>query len=79
MRVAGGSLFGATWSNIGGSLSAAIAGPGERMLRIEEVSMHKIEISPAVMDRVNAWRGRTHMFDRLLHCARCGAGLISVA
>ena len=27
--------------------------------------MHKIEISPAVMDRVKASRGRTHMFDRL--------------
>ncbi len=27
--------------------------------------MHKIEISPAVMDRVKALRGRTHMFDRL--------------
>src|SRR6266481_7123518 len=27
--------------------------------------MHKIEISPAVMDRVNALRGRTHMFDHL--------------
>ena len=27
--------------------------------------MHKIEISPAVMDRVKAWRGRTHIFDRL--------------
>src|SRR5690242_4276064 len=26
--------------------SAVIAGPGERMLAIEEVSMHKIEISP---------------------------------
>ena len=25
--------------------------------------MHKIEISPAVMDRVKALRGRTHMFD----------------
>jgi ureidoacrylate peracid hydrolase len=27
--------------------------------------MHKIEISPAVMDRAKALRGRTHMFDRL--------------
>ena len=27
--------------------------------------MHKIEISPAVMDRVKALRGRTHMFDHL--------------
>jgi ureidoacrylate peracid hydrolase len=27
--------------------------------------MHKIEISPAVMDRVEALRGRTHMFDHL--------------
>jgi ureidoacrylate peracid hydrolase len=27
--------------------------------------MHKIEISPAVMDRVKALRGRIHMFDRL--------------
>jgi ureidoacrylate peracid hydrolase len=27
--------------------------------------MHKIEISPAVMDRVKALRGGTHMFDRL--------------
>jgi ureidoacrylate peracid hydrolase len=27
--------------------------------------MHKIEISPAVMDRVKAQRGRTHMFDHL--------------
>jgi ureidoacrylate peracid hydrolase len=26
--------------------------------------MHKIDLSPAVMDRVMAWRGRTHMFDR---------------
>jgi ureidoacrylate peracid hydrolase len=27
--------------------------------------MHKIEMSPAVMDRVKALRGRTHMFDHL--------------
>jgi ureidoacrylate peracid hydrolase len=27
--------------------------------------MHKIDISPAVMDRVTAWRGRPHMFDHL--------------
>ena len=27
--------------------------------------MHKIEISPAVIDRVRASRGRTHMFDHL--------------
>jgi len=27
--------------------------------------MHRIEISPAVMDRVKALRGRTHMFDHL--------------
>src|SRR5260370_31832596 len=27
--------------------------------------MHKIEMSPTVMDRVKASRGRTHMFDRL--------------
>jgi ureidoacrylate peracid hydrolase len=26
--------------------------------------MHKIDLSPAVMDRIKAWRGRTHMFDR---------------
>jgi ureidoacrylate peracid hydrolase len=27
--------------------------------------VHKIDISPEVMDRVKAWRGRTHMFDHL--------------
>jgi ureidoacrylate peracid hydrolase len=37
----------------------------ERRSLKEEAAMHKIDLSPEVMDRVKAWRGHTHMFEHL--------------
>src|SRR5215470_13449019 len=65
MKIPGGVLFGVARKKHRKIAFAATVDPTSGCSRIEEVSMHKIEISPAVMDRVKAWRGRTHMFGHL--------------